>query len=101
MNRCPITYEKCPGLYSEKGLKKLSRNLTELNSLPYTAAEQIQEAAARASKISIQGVQPKLSAVLSPSRSEFKIVDIGGHFILKPQNPAFPEIPENEDLTRS
>lgn len=99
MNRCPITYEECPELYSEKGLKSLSRNLNHLKPLPCTAAEQIREAAARTSKMSIQGVQPKLSAVLSPSDSEFRIVDIGGRFILKPQNPAFPELPENEDLT--
>lgn len=99
MNRCPITYEECSGLYSEKGLRKLSRSLTGLKPLPYTAAEQIRAAAARASKMSIQGVQPKLSAVLSPKDSEFRIVDIGGRFILKPQNPAFPQLPENEDLT--
>ncbi|MCP4347650.1 MAG: HipA domain-containing protein [Desulfobacterales bacterium] len=99
MNRCPITYEECTGFYSEKGLKSLSRNLADLTPLPYTAAEQVREAAFRASKMSIQGVQPKLSAVLSPAYSEFRIVDINGRFILKPQNPAFPELPENEDLT--
>ncbi len=99
MNRCPITYEECSGLYSEKGLKKLSRSLSSLKPLPHTAAEQVREAAARASKMSVQGVQPKLSAVLSPAHSEFRIVDINGRFILKPQNQAFPELPENEDLT--
>ena len=99
MSRCPITYEECSGRYSEKGLGKLSRSLTGLKPLPYTAAGQIREAAAGASKMSIQGVQPKLSAVLSPKDSEFKITDTGGRFILKPQNPAFPQLPENEDLT--
>ena len=29
----------------------------------------------------------------------FKIVDKGGHYILKPQNLLFSEIPQNEDLT--
>ena len=50
-------------------------------------------------KMSVQGVQPKLSAVLRASDETFEIVDSGGLYIIKPQNPAFPELPENEDLT--
>jgi len=49
--------------------------------------------------MSIQGVQPKLSARLSVKEKMFKIVDKGGHYILKPQNLLFSEIPQNEDLT--
>ena len=100
MNRCPITYEECgDSKYSDRGLKRLSRNLTYLSDLPYSAEEQIKEAAARADKMSIQGVQPKLSAVLSPKKSGFEIVDRGGRYILKPQVPAYFQVPENEDLT--
>ena len=99
MTICPITYLNCRGKYSEQGLKKLSRNLTTLDDLPFTAEEQIREAASRASKLSIQGVQPKLSAVLSPKQHSFEFVDKGGRYNLKPQNPQYLQLPENEDLT--
>lgn len=100
MKNCPITYEKIEkGKYSAAGIKLLSKNLSSLNDLEYTKEEQIQEAAARATKLSIQGVQPKLSAKLSIKNNCFELVDRGGTFILKPQNFMFPQLPENEDLT--
>lgn len=100
MNRCPITYELCGnGKYSEKGLRMIAPKLTHLNELPYTAAELRQEAANRAKKLSIQGVQPKLSATISVVEQEFKIVDQFGTYIIKPQNDLFPELPQNEDVT--
>lgn len=100
MNRCPITYEPCgTAKYSEKGLKMISTKLIGLNDLPYTASELRKEAANRAKKLSIQGVQPKLSASISIVDQEFKVVDQFGTYIIKPQNDIFPELPENEDLT--
>lgn len=100
MNRCPITYELCGNKkYSEKGLRKITPKLTYLNDLPFTAAELRREAANRATKLSIQGVQPKLSASISVVDQEFKIVDQFGTYIIKPQNDLFPQLPENEDLT--
>jgi serine/threonine-protein kinase HipA len=100
MNRCPITYELCgTDKYSEKGLRLIAPKLTHLNDLPYTASELRQEAANRAKKLSIQGVQPKLSATISVVDQEFKIVDQFGTFIIKPQNDLFPQLPENEDVT--
>lgn len=100
MNRCPITYELCGSeKYSEKGLRLIAPKLTALNDLPFTAAEQRQEAANRANKLSIQGVQPKLSAVVSVVKQQFEIVDQFGNYIIKPQNDIFPELPENEDVT--
>jgi serine/threonine-protein kinase HipA len=86
-------------MYSETGLKLLSRRLTGLKELPFTAQELRQEAAARAGKMSIQGVQAKLSAQLNIKEQQFTIVDQGGHYILKPQTADYPEVPENEDLT--
>ncbi|RNL87724.1 type II toxin-antitoxin system HipA family toxin [Sinomicrobium pectinilyticum] len=100
MNRCPITYELCgTAKYSERGLKMISPRLDHLNDLPFTAAELRQEAVNRAKKLSIQGVQPKLSAAVSVVGQEFKIVDQFGTYIIKPQNDLFPQLPENEDLT--
>jgi len=100
MNRCPITYELC-GMdkYSKKGLRMIAPKLTYLNDLPYTAVELRQEAANRAKKLSIPGVQPKLSAAISIVDQEFKIVDQFGTYIIKPQNDLFPQLPENEDVT--
>ncbi|MDA2933388.1 HipA domain-containing protein [Acidobacteria bacterium AH-259-D05] len=100
MTRCPITYERLDeGRYSLTGLRRLSSRLEELEDFPYTAEEQVREAQIRASKMSIQGVQPKLSARLSVAKRMFEVIDTGGRYILKPQNPLYRELPENEDLS--
>ena len=99
MNTCPITYTPCEGHYSIQGLKLLSPRSTHLHALAYTADEQLREAAARAARTSIQGVQPKLSARLSICNNQFEIVTSEGRYILKPQNPQFAMLPENEDLS--
>lgn len=100
MNRCPITYEKCGyGKYSKKGLQRLSRTLTYLKDFPYSAERQRKEAVIRAGKMSIQGIQPKLSAKVNIKESVFEIVDRNGRYVLKPQHVTYPELPENEDLT--
>ena len=99
-NRCPITYEECgKEKYSDKGLKRISPKLKKLNDFPYSADEQVKEAVARASKMSIQGVQPKLSVKLNIKKEIFEILDTGGHYIFKPQTMSYKEVPENEDLT--
>ena len=100
MNRCPLTYDPCGELlYSEKGLKLLSPVLKELALLNFSAEELRTEAMVRASKMSIQGVQPKLSAVLNIKDGRFDMVDKNGRYILKPQHHIFPELPQNEDLS--
>jgi len=100
MKHCPITYEPCvKSLYSEKGLKLLSQKLSSLELLSYTAEEQRAEAMARATKLSIPGVQPKLSAILNIKESRFELVDTGGKYILKPQHHIYSQLPENEDVT--
>jgi serine/threonine-protein kinase HipA len=100
MNLCPITYLPCSDeRYSVKGLHRLSNKLQRLELFPYTQEEQITEATSRASKISIQGVQPKLSTRLNIKNSVFEVVDRKGIFILKPQNLIYRELPQNEDLT--
>lgn len=100
MNKCPITYEKCgEEKYSKKGLELLSKKLTLLNDFPYSAEEQREKALNTTYKISIQGVQPKLSAILDFKNEIFKITDINGNYILKPQHHFYPYFPENEDLT--
>ena len=99
MSKCPITYEESESKYSPNGLKLLSRNLSDLKDIEYSAEEQRHEAAVRATKMSIQGVQPKLSAILNIQHSKLEIVDIKGKYIIKPQHHIYPQLPENEDLT--
>ena len=100
MNRCPITYENCGSArYSRKGIRKLSRLLDALNDFPYSADQQRKEAALRVSKLSIQGIQPKLSTRLNIKNAVFEIIDRGGRYIVKPQHDVYPELPENEDLS--
>jgi len=47
-------------------------------------------------KLSISGIQPKLSVKLDEKQNMLILAAEGGEYILKPQNPAFPNIPENE-----
>lgn len=81
MKRCPITYEEITAkeTYSRRGLHALSPQLKNLNPLNLSAAEQRMEAIARAGKMSIQGVQTKLSARLNIKEQCFDIVDQYGH----------------------
>lgn len=101
MNICPITYEEISKglLYSKKGLHLLSPTLATLRNFPYTAEEQRREAEALSSKLSIQGMQPKLSATLNVKNAVFEIVTQNGRYILKPQVDRYKHLPENEDLT--
>ncbi len=103
MKRCPITYEKInfQENYSKRGLYLLSPQLKDLRPLDLSADEQRQEAIDRVGKMSIQGVQKKLSAKLKVKDERFEIVDQNGHYILKPQSEIYPELPENEAITMS
>jgi serine/threonine-protein kinase HipA len=98
---CPITLEWMDEgrMFSEAGLRALHPQLKNLSPLPLTGEEQIREARLRADTMSVQGVQPKLSAILKPKQGRFEIVDQGGRFILKPNPPPFEEVPANEALT--
>ncbi|MCW8444712.1 lpg2370 family Dot/Icm T4SS effector [Fluoribacter gormanii] len=101
MKRCPITYDVISDQenYSQRGLHLLSPQLKNLSPLDLSADEQRQEAIARVGKMSIQGVQKKLSAKLKIKEKCFEIVDQKGHYILKPQSEIYPELPENEAIT--
>lgn len=98
---CPISYETiAPGQkYSIAGLKKLARNLQYLADFPLSANEQRLASIKQVSKISIQGIQPKLSAKLNITQNTFEVTDTNGTFILKPQTDVYEQLPENEDLS--
>ena len=101
MAYCPINLEPLPTgrSYSEAGLKSIHSKLKHLEPLEYSYAAQLKEVRRRSDKMSIQGVQPKLSAVLKLKDSSFALVDRGGRFILKPNPLAYEEVPANEALT--
>ncbi len=103
MSYCPISLEPLPAgrEYSEAGLKSIHPKLKHLEPLEYSYEEQLKEVRRRSDKMSIQGVQPKLSAVLKLKDSSFALVNRGGRFILKPNPLAYEEVPANEALTMS
>lgn len=51
-----------------------------------------------AGKLSISGVQAKLSLKLNRRIKELEVTGKGGEYILKPQIETFPHIPQNENL---
>lgn len=77
----------------------LSPSLTRLLPLSFTQEMLRLEARKRADKMSIQGVQPKLSARLDVKGECFEVVDRQGEYILKPQIEQYEQTPENEDLS--
>ena len=101
MSRCPLSYQNLPQgqNYSTEGLRRIHPRLRSLANLPWTGSTIRREAAQRMGKMSIQGVQPKVSLSLKLSEGRFDMVDRGGTFILKPAIEEWPHVPENEDLT--
>ncbi|MFA5265355.1 MAG: HipA domain-containing protein [Opitutaceae bacterium] len=100
---CLITNEPWAGQgsYSPAGLRLLDRRLRSLAPLPYTRDQLLEEAAAHAVKMSIQGMQPKVSTVLRVTEGRMEIVDNGGRYIVKPPHLVYATLPENEALTMS
>ncbi len=102
MKQCLFTYQPLAPEeknYSKEGLKTLSKTLTHLELFPYNQEEQLEIASRMAKKISIQGVQPKFSIILSAKDHTFKEVENSGKYILKTQVNQYKQLPENEDLT--
>ena len=103
--KCPITYEnidshqKTSSPYSLKGLHHLDKKLNTLKKFEYTQDEQLDKITKPETRISISGKHPKLLVDLNKNEKKFEIAMSGGRYILKPQNPKWPQMPENEDLT--
>ena len=99
MRKCPLSYQLVEERYQLPALRRLHPKLKDLQDLPYTSEELRIESRERADRLSIQGVQPKLSARLNLKHQCFEIVDLQGRFIFKPQHADYSAVPENEDLT--
>src|SRR3989338_6613767 len=72
------------------GMDLLPEILLSLQDIPLKAQEIV-------GKMSISGVQPKLSMKLDKSKSELVFTATAGEYILKPQIQQFTHIPENEN----
>ena len=94
MNICTITYKECGNdLYSEEGLKLLSKDLENLKLFPYTHSEQIREALTNVSNLNHPGTSQKLNANLNIKTECFELTDTNSRFIIKPQNTLYTQIP--------
>ena len=99
MNRCQLCGNS---LESNRFLHKTcNQMLFGTNYLPeidLTLSEISIKAQQMTGKLSISGVQPKLSIKLNKETKQLEIVATGGEYILKPQTLTFPYIPQNENL---
>jgi serine/threonine-protein kinase HipA len=87
----PATYHRdCAiELFGSTSAPRLDIDLARLHTL----------ALAMAGKTSLSGVQRKISLGLSSDRATLQVAAEGGRYILKPQAPTFPHLPENEHVT--
>lgn len=101
MRYCPLSLEPIDDdeVFSASGLRSLHPGLGSLSSLELSYEDQLRQARTRSDKMSIQGVQPKLSAIIKLKVGRLEIVDTGGRFILKPNPRDYEEVPANEALT--
>ena len=79
--------------------RKLIKEMFKASKLPiieFALGDVSLKAQKSAGKLSISGVQPKLSLKLDKKNNSLISVAEGGEYILKPQTAAFPNIPENE-----
>ena len=109
MNKCLFCYQllkdnevdfhpKCSKkIFGTATVPVLNYSLSEMEILAKEVIE---------TSISVPGVQPKLSLNFTKEKLEdgtkgrLTVLEaLGGNYILKPQNMAFPQMPENEHLT--
>jgi serine/threonine-protein kinase HipA len=80
---------------NEKFLRKMF-NSSKLPVIDFSLEDLSQQAQKLTGKLSISGVQPKLSVKLDKKQNMLIPAAEGGEYILKPQTSTFPNIPENE-----
>ena len=80
---------------NEKFLKEMF-NSPKIPVIDFGLGDISRKAQELSGKLSISGVQPKLSVKLDEKQNMLIPVAEGGEYILKPQTPTFANIPENE-----
>ena len=81
--------------------KRVAIDPAEEGALPYTATDLVAYHGKHRLKMSLSGMQPKVSAIFSRKDGQFKVVETNGSYIMKPSPQAFPGAAENEALTMS
>jgi len=66
--------------------------------VPFSTRDVAGEAQKMVGKMSISGVQPKLSVIHDRKKHQLTVVERGGLYILKPPTERFESLPENENL---
>jgi len=85
------------GIMHEKCIRKVFSS-SQLPTVPFSIRNISQKAQEYAGKLSISGVQPKLSVRINRKTAEIITVGKEGQFILKPQTDRFLNLPENENM---
>ena len=93
----PESSENLLNGYHKKCSKKLF-GTDQPPNVPFKSTDVTTEAQKMIGRMSISGVQPKLSVTHDRIRHELIVVDTGGVFILKPPTDRFESLPENENL---
>ncbi|MCK5598546.1 HipA domain-containing protein [bacterium] len=99
MNRCPVCGKP---LNTDQAMHKSCINrlfgVSYIPGIDLALSEITIKAQEMAGKLSISGVQPKLSMKLNKRSKKLMSVTEGGEYILKPQSRVYDQIPENENL---
>ncbi|MEA3415471.1 MAG: HipA domain-containing protein [Thermodesulfobacteriota bacterium] len=66
--------------------------------VPFSTPDIAIEAQKMVGRMSISGIQPKLSLIHERKSHQLTVVETGGSYILKPQTERFESLPENENL---
>ena len=108
MKRCLACYESLTSNSTQEYHEKCSKRVFGTAKAPVLqfTFDQISELAKQniTHRLAIPGVQPKLSLAIEKADVEGiqRLTIVGlwdGIYILKPANPKYPELPENEDAT--
>lgn len=94
---CDVLDDTAVGSYHRRCARRLF-GVAWQPQIPFRRDDAVREAAKMIGKMSISGVQPKLSATLDKKRHELVVSPTGGDYIVKPPNELFPEFPQNEHL---
>lgn len=99
MNRCFSCGKKIDiGTNMHQNCMKILFGVTYIPQIDIALDEITIKAQEMADKLSISGVQAKLSMKLDKKSKKLIAVATGGEYILKPQITTYKEIPENENL---
>lgn len=98
MNRCLCCGQplETDDKYHRKCLRALFGK-DRVPSIPFGLSDVPSQVQKTGGRMSISGVQMKLSVRVNPSTWELETVAVGGTHILKPQPNQFPELPQNEN----